>query len=177
MARSDQQELRRTAKKVLSIQLLLAAFLAFACAQAEAKATGRVAPSGDAIELEYQDNDGRYTDRIPLYRSGNVRYFSAGVGIEERMAEYPNFSLKVILAAGSAYLSHVSVSIENSTGDVRVDIPQERVTGPWLFVDLPTGTYRLNGTKDGLSAMTKNAEVDPGSQKTVYLRWPRETSP
>ncbi|MFQ5991695.1 MAG: hypothetical protein ACE5NA_04580 [Nitrospiraceae bacterium] len=161
----------------MSIQLLLAALLAFTFTQAEAKATGRVAPSGDAIELEYRDSDGPYTDRIPLYRSGNIRYFSAGVGIEERMADYPNFALKVILAAGSAYLSHVSVSIENSTGDVRVEIPQERVTGPWLFVDLPTGTYLLSGTKDGLPAMTRNAEVNPGTQTTVYLRWPREASP
>ena len=133
MGSRDQQDVGRTVRKVLSIQLLLATFLAFAFAQAEAKPTGRVAPSGDAIVLEYRDIDGPYTDRIPLYSSGDIRYFSAGVGIEERKVDYPNFALDVILAAGSAYLSHVSVSIENSTRDVRVDIPQERVTVLWLF--------------------------------------------
>jgi hypothetical protein len=50
---------------------------------ADAGPTARISESGQVLELEYEAGGRVYTDTIPLYRSDKLRYFSAGVGIEE----------------------------------------------------------------------------------------------
>ena len=84
---------------------------------------------------------------FPLYRAGSIRYFSAGVGLEEREAEYPPFSLKVVFTAGGKpYLSGVSVVVQPEKGGTPVlTIPQDQVEGPWLFVDLASRCVRHYG--------------------------------
>jgi len=133
----------------------------------------RVTPSGDGIELEYAGNAGTiFKEVIPLMRSGDIRYFSAGVGVEERQAHYPPFPLKIILVAGDkAYLSRTSITISDATGAVRLQVPAEQVTGPWLFVDLPPGTYKITGTRDGQTVVKDRVNVRSDGTTTVYLRW------
>ena len=46
---------------------------------AEAKTTARVLPSGEGIELVSETGGVTYKDTIPVYKSGGLRYFSAGV--------------------------------------------------------------------------------------------------
>lgn len=138
-----------------------------------AGSTARITPSGDGIELEYRNDTGTSTDMIPLYQSNGVRYFSAGVGIEEREAEYPAFPLKIVFTAGGKpYLTGVTVRITDAKGTVLVTIPKEQITGPWLFLDLPPGTYHIAATSDDVTQGLKGVTVRLGAVKVVHLRWP-----
>lgn len=155
---------------------LVAGILAWFCMAptSQAATTATMRPSGDAIEISGEGTAAAFKTTIPVHRTGDVRYFSAGVGLEERQAEYPPFPLKVIFVAGpKAYLSKVNVTITNDSGTVRVDIPSDHVNGPWLFVDLPAGTYRIEGATRGDRVEMKNVRVTQGKTRTVYLRWPR----
>jgi hypothetical protein len=138
-----------------------------------AAGTARVTPSGDGIEVEYASDAGTISKEvIPLMKSGDIRYFSAGVGVEERQVHYPPFPLKIILVAGDkAYLSRTSITISDAPGAVRLQIPEDHVAGPWVFVDLPPGTYKITGTRDGQSVVTDRVSVRADGTTTVYLRW------
>jgi hypothetical protein len=111
-------------------------------------------------------------DTLPLHQKGNIRYFSAGVGLEERMAEYPPFSLKVVFTAGGKpYLSGVSVTIQQITRGTVLTIPNDQVEGPWLFVDLPTGVYDVSAVHHDSRQELKGVKVEAGKQRVIHLRW------
>jgi hypothetical protein len=134
--------------------------------------TGRVSQSGEVVELDYEGGGRSYTDTIPLYRVGPVRYFSAGVGIEERSVEYPPFPLKLIFTAGGKpYVAGVSVKVRRDDGPALLTIPSEQISGPWLFLDMPDGSYDIEATMEGQTERLENIKVERGMQKTLYLRW------
>ncbi|OAI47929.1 hypothetical protein AYO43_11405 [Nitrospira sp. SCGC AG-212-E16] len=139
-------------------------------------AVARIGDSGDSVELS-QLIDGRtVVDSLPLYRAGSVRYFSAGIGIEERSAEYPPFSLKLVFTAGGKpFLAGVAVTIQPAKGGPPIGISGDHVNGPWLFVDLPSGTYHVTAIHTDLMQGLKEVTVEAGKMKTVYLRWPKES--
>lgn len=139
----------------------------------EAKTTARILPSGEEIEIASHGEEGLYKTTIPIYRSAGIQYFSAGVGLEERQAEYPPFPLKLIFVEGEkAFTSHVEVAITDKAGTVRVDIPAEHVKGPWLFVDLPAGSYDITATKNGQTQTKLSVAVSQGMVRRIHLRWP-----
>lgn len=131
------------------------------------------APPGDRIELEYTAADGITAQTIiPIYRVGAVRYFSAGVGVEERAAQYPPFPLKLVFIAGpKAYVTQVAITIKGTKGNVSLLVPGDQVTGPWLFVDLPAGTYEITAIRRDQSEVKQKVEVITGGSRTVYFRW------
>lgn len=139
---------------------------------ADGGVVARIGASGEFVELSHQV-DGRATvDTLPLHRAGDVRYFSAGIGLEERSAQYPPFALKLIFTAGGKpFLSGVSVTIQPAKGGAAITIPQEQVEGPWLFVDLAPGVYDVTAIHHDSKQVTKGVKVEGGKQKTVYLRW------
>ncbi len=111
------------------------------------------------------------TSSLPLYRSGAVRYFSAGVGLEERSTAYPPFPLKIVFTAGGKpFLSGVAVTIQPIKG-AAVAIPRERVDGPWLFVELAPGLYEIAATYGDQTEHRKAVKVESGKQTVVYFRW------
>lgn len=139
---------------------------------ADAGPVARISESGQVLELDYEGAGRAYTDTIPLYRSGKLRYFSAGVGIEERSATYPSFPLKLVFTAGGKpYVAGVSVTIQQSNGTAIARIPQEHVTGPWLFLDAPDGSYHISATMEGQVEHLKDVTIERGTQKTLYVRW------
>jgi hypothetical protein len=141
----------------------------------KAGTTARLLASGDGIELESQVNGKTVKDILPVYREGGARYFAAGVGLQEREAVYPPFSLKLVFTAGGKpYLTGVPVTIRDAKGKVRVKIPRDHVTGPWLFVDLPPGVYDIESTYGGQTQSLKKIQVESGKTKTIYLRWPED---
>ena len=141
---------------------------------AESSLIARVGDSGEFLELDHQDNGQRVKNHLPLYRSGAIRYFSAGVGSEERQAEYPPFSLKLVFTAGGKpYLVGVDVSIRPVKGEAII-ISREQVEGPWLFVDLPTGVYDISAMYGNDKQALKGIKVVAGKQKIVHLRWTDE---
>jgi hypothetical protein len=114
---------------------------------------------------------------LPLHKAGAVRYFSAGIGAEERQVKYPPFPLKLIFVAGpKAYLSRVAVTIADKKGTVKLEVPAAQVTGPWLYVDLPAGAYTVTATREGQAQVKGEVTVEKGGVKTLYLRWKNGTS-
>lgn len=140
----------------------------------EANTSMRILPSGEAIEFTYSAKDGTYSFTVPIYQSGDIRYFSAGVGVEERHVAYPPFPLKLIFVAGDhPYLSQIDVTISTESGTV-LHVPETNVNGPWLFIDLPEGTYTIYAQHAGQTRVKKGIKVSAKGTKTVYFRWPRE---
>jgi hypothetical protein len=142
---------------------------------ADSGVVARIGGSGDSIELSQQVDGRTVVDTLPLNRAGSVRYFSAGVGTEERSAEYPPFSLKLVFTAGGKpFLAGVAVTIQSAKGGPPIGIPRDHVNGPWLFVELPSGTYYLTAIHADRTQGLKGVTVEAGKTKTVYLRWPEE---
>lgn len=137
---------------------------------AEGSPVAKIVPSGDYLEFEQNGRSG--PERLPLYRSGGVRYFSAGIGLEERSASYPRFSLKLVFTAGGKpFLSGVAVTITPARGGKPIAIPSEQVEGPWLFVDLAPGLYDVTATYGNDLQRLKSVKVESGKQRVVHLRW------
>jgi len=135
----------------------------------------QIVESGEFLELEYHVNGQLSKGSLPLYRADGVRYFSAGVGLEERSAEYPPFSLKLVFTAGGKpFLAGVAVTIQSAKGGPPINIPRDHVNGPWLFVDLPSGTYHLTAVHADRTQGLKGVTVEAGRTKTVHLRWTEE---
>jgi hypothetical protein len=143
--------------------------------KAEGGGVARVLPSGDGVQIEYQGVEGMQQDIIPLYQAGAVRYFSAGIGLDERGADYPPFALKLVFTAGGKpFLTGVTVTIQGPKGMEKIVIPRERVTGPWLFVDVPAGTYDISAAQADQTQTLKSVKVERGKTRVVYLRWPED---
>jgi hypothetical protein len=167
---------------VMSKRIVLALALWFCVGEGLTRAEGgsiaRIGESGEYLELEHQSSGQVVKDYLPLYRTGAVRYFSVGVGIEERQAVYPPFSLKLVFTAGGKpYLAGVDVTIQPAKGAAAITISREQVEGPWLFVDLPTGTYDISATYGEYNQALKGIKVVGGKQKTVHLRWAEDIGP
>ncbi len=140
---------------------------------AESEFIARVGESGEFLELEHRVEGRTVKNYLPLHRAGSVRYFSAGVGMEERAALYPPFSLKLVMTAGGKpFLAGVEVVIQRAKGGAAIRIPREQVEGPWLFVDLPPGLYDIRGTHADREQTLKGVKVERGRQQVLYLRWP-----
>ncbi len=138
----------------------------------------RIMQSGDSLELVFHEDSGTpIKETIPIHRVGSVRYFSAGIGLEERSAQYPSFPLKLVFVAGpKAYLSQVSVTIMDQERKVHLQIPPKQVTGPWLFVDLPPGNYDISAQGPGKASIKEHVTLSAKETKTIYLRWKEETA-
>lgn len=142
---------------------------------AEGAPVARVLESGDGLELRFEGGEQSVTEVIPLYREERGRYFSAGIGIDERQAEYPPFPLKLVFTAGGKpFLTGVAVTIRSAKDGKVLTIPDSRITGPWLFIDLAPGMYDVTGTYSGQVQGLKAIKVEAGKQKTVHLRWPED---
>ena len=134
-----------------------------------------VSTSDEVWQLQYQVEGKLHTETIPLYRQGKARYLSAGVGIEERSAIYPSFPLKLVFTAGGRpYVAGVTVTVEAVNSSLQIGIPPEEITGPWLFLDLPDGTYHISATMEKRTERLTHVKVEHGRQRTLYMRWPED---
>lgn len=109
---------------------------------------------------------------FPVYEQETIQYFSAGLGKEERSLTYPPFPLKLVFVQGErAFLAGVSIQITNE-GGTNFNIPGEEVEGPWLFINLPTGTYVVSGTDSNGTTIKKTITVQIDKSTIVHFRWP-----
>ena len=135
-------------------------------------AEGETSPAVTSSVLEVPSSDKEVKLTFTLYKVNHVQYFSAGVGVEERNASYPAYPLKLIFVQGErAFLAGVTISITQSDGSSLANIPSEHVMGPWLFVDLPTGTYTVTATDPRQRNMKKEVRVGEGGTRVVHFRW------
>ncbi len=146
--------------------------------RADAGVTVRIVPTGDALELEIPTDIGPQKDQIPLYRQGSIRYFSSGIGLVEREADYPPFSLKLVFTAGGKpFVTGVAITVRDAKGTTVLTVPAEHITGPWLFIDLPDGTYEVSATLGGQVQVAKGIKLGRGKVTTQHVRWSEDRSP
>lgn len=106
---------------------------------------------------------------VPLMaQAAGMKPLSAGVGIEGR-APHPNYPLKLVFATKKgAYLADVNVHVYDASGK---KVTSAHATGPWLFLDVPAGEYRVKAvTKNGKAASAK-VKVSGNTQTVVNLTW------
>jgi hypothetical protein len=88
-----------------------------------------------------------------------VLYMTGGIGADEAktfLALAPRYSLRMMFSAASGnYLSDVDVTIANAAGHAILDT---RTEGPFLFVMLPAGHYRI-AAHAGRAEMTRTVDV------------------
>jgi hypothetical protein len=157
--------------------LVLGLYVGGGAGMAESGTVARIGASGEAVELSHQVEGRTVVETLPLHQVGTFRYFSAGVGLEERAAEYPPFPLKLVFTAGGRpYVSGVSVTIQSTKGGTALTIPQDQVEGPWLFVDLPAGDYDVTATYHDHRQRLKGIKVEAGKQKVIHLGWAEDPS-
>jgi hypothetical protein len=104
---------------------------------------------------------------------GGVTYISGGVGEDERealAATANEYDLKIVFAdtGSGAYLADVRVSIVNMKGKKILEAVSD---GPWFFVNLPTGRYKITAMAGGRSSVQQTT-VSGGrlTQLHFYLR-------
>lgn len=106
---------------------------------------------------------------VPVQKYESVRYYSAGIGIEERRQLPQLYPLRVIFSTDKGNLlcdAEVTITAEGTTvfrGSAQ--------NGPWLVVDLAPGTYDIQAVQDGKTKAAKGVRLTAGKQRTVIMRW------
>ena len=122
--------------------------------------------------IEVHAKDGMRTITLPIYKKAGVKYFSAGVGIMEREASYPQFPLKFVFATKEGlYVTLVMVSLFDQEGTMVLTIPSDHVTGPWLFVDLQPATYTVIALRTNGTSVRQKVTVKEKEAHVVYFHW------
>ena len=152
----------------LALNLLMAVFVTgfslVTIASAHQISTLEIPVSGDTIPK---------TLTFPLYEQQGIRYFSAGIGKEERVLQYPPYALKLIFVKGErAFLAGISLEIQSQDGNILASIPAEEVQGPWLFIDLSTGKYLIKATSSAGKTINKTVEITGKTSTVIHFRWP-----
>ncbi|MDT7042810.1 hypothetical protein [Candidatus Nitronereus thalassa] len=141
-------------------------------ANSKALAISSSPPIVDHVTIQSQGDGFPSSYTIPIYQVGDIRFLSAGIGLEERKAAYPSFPLKLIFAqAGGALVAGVSVTVQDASGTEILKISGDQVSGPWLFLDLIPGTYRVTAARGDGNSVTKTIQLQKGSTKSIHLHW------
>jgi hypothetical protein len=101
-----------------------------------------------------------------------VRYLAGGIGSSERevMENWgANCDLKLIFAELSGHLlSDVRVVIQDRNAK---EILTLRTNGPWLYVDLFPGTYRVKAVFDGMTKEIAKLRIPEHGQVVRLIHW------
>ena len=103
--------------------------------------------------------------------TGEIPYVSGGVG-EEELAVLKlvrsDFNLHLLFAdKAGTYLSGVDIDILDAAGSPRLSL---RDAGPFLFVRLPVGLYRLEALYEG-RPLQQRIELRTATGRDLVLRW------
>jgi len=106
---------------------------------------------------------------VPVQKYESVRYYSAGVGIDERRQLPQLYPLRVIFRTDKGnLLSDADVTI---TAKGKTVFRGRAQNGPWLVVDMPPGTYDIQAVQDGSARIAKGVRVAAGKHRTVSMKW------
>lgn len=106
---------------------------------------------------------------VPVQQYESVRYYSAGIGLDERRQLPQLYPLRVIFATDKGNLlcgAEVTISAKGAT--VFRGLAQN---GPWLVVDLAPGTYDIQAVQDGKAKAAKGVRLTAGKRRTVTMKW------
>ena len=104
----------------------------------------------------------------PLAAQAGKPPLSAGIGLEDRSA-HPDYPLKLVFALRSgAYLADVSVQLFDSAGKL---VTEAQSRGPWLFLDVPAGEYKVLATSKAHASASARVNVTGSEQIVVNLTW------
>jgi hypothetical protein len=109
---------------------------------------------------------------LEVRTTGDVRWVSGGVGIDERdemIMALPDYNFKLLVAAekSGAYLSAVRVVVHDVGGRTVLDAP---LAGPWLLSQLPPGRYELTATYAG-RPQTRSFTIPADGRRELFLYW------
>lgn len=100
-----------------------------------------------------------------------ITYASGGIGDDERsemQAMRDGYTLLLKVAAKSGhYLGDVNVVFRRANGEIAFE---NRLDGPWLLVNLPSGAYDMSVTSEG-TTQRKKIRIDKGARREVVLYW------
>jgi exopolysaccharide biosynthesis predicted pyruvyltransferase EpsI len=101
-----------------------------------------------------------------------VRYLTGGIGSSERevMENWrANRDLKLIFAESSGhFLSDVKVVIQDRTAR---EILSVLTNGPWLYVELSPGTYRVRATFEGVTQEITKLRIAEHGRVERFMHW------
>lgn len=105
---------------------------------------------------------------VPAVASAGMQPLSTGVGLDNRQP-HPNYPLKMVFALKSGdYLANVDVVIHDSAGK---QVAKLHSPGPWLFVDLPAGDYKVTAKRADGQMATAMLHLSGGPQQVLTLTW------
>jgi hypothetical protein len=93
---------------------------------------------------------------------------STGVSVDERIPRKEYSLLLTFAEAKGAYLANIAVEIKNAEGKVVLTKTSE---GPWLFVKLPAGEYRVSATRSSGLTRAATVTVPETGQAKAYITW------
>ena len=98
-----------------------------------------------------------------------VAMLSTGVGKEERVPHAGYSVLLVFSEKSGPLLADIKVTVKNKAGKAVVETTSE---GPWLFLKLPAGTYKVEATRTSSGkAVTGTVTAPASGQARLALRW------
>jgi hypothetical protein len=97
-----------------------------------------------------------------------VAYISTGIGRDSRV-NFPELPLKFVFVTKSrAYLADIDVEITPGPTGKPTRIHS---TGPWLFVDLPPGNYRVKAKTLSGHEVWRSFSIVKGRVTEVRVQW------
>ena len=99
-----------------------------------------------------------------------IESVNGGVGMEERAMIHPAFPLKLVFADNKEYLTDVRVIIRDTAG--RTVFETMAKNGPWLFVNLPTGHYKVQAIFKDVTRIAHVSIPTSSVRKNVTFEWP-----
>ena len=99
-----------------------------------------------------------------------ISYYNGGVGLDERARLPQEYALKIVLVTEQGlYLNDAEVRVINAGGEEVFRVQADN--GPWLIADVAPGTYTIEATLEGRSAVLRGVTVKDGSKVVASLRW------
>ena len=112
----------------------------------------------------------------PVRNLGEVRFVSGGIGADEAAAmraQRMQFPLAITFAergpVHNGFVAGVYATISKPDGST---VLCAITRGPYLYVDLPAGTYRLAANAPGRTELVRTIKLVAGKHLDVALLWP-----
>lgn len=105
---------------------------------------------------------------VATVQAAAVDALSTGVGLEERTARSQYSLLLSFSEARGPYLANIAVEIKDAGGKLLLRTTSE---GPWLYVKLPAGDYKVTATRSNGEVRAADVTVKESGQTRAFVTW------